>query len=210
MTQFKPGDAVFGDNQKGGFGTYAEYVCVPENELALKPANITFAEAAAAPQAALVALQGLRNIGQIQAGQKVMITGASGGNGTFAVQIAKAFGAEVTAVCSTRNIELVRSLGADDVIDYTQEDFAQNGEQFDLILAMGGYRSLSDYAAGASPWRGLCLGRGAVKGPLRNDGVGIMGFAEREEEADHLEPPAKSGRSCVCGAADGRRAKSNR
>ena len=151
VTQFKPGDEVFGDNYEGGCSTYAEYVCVPQGILALKPANITFAEAAAAPQAALVALQGLRNVGQIQAGQKVLITGASGGNGTYAVQIAKAFGAEVTAVCSTRNIELVRSIGADHVIDYTQEDFAQNGEQYDLIIAMGGYRSLKDYERALRP-----------------------------------------------------------
>jgi len=145
VTQFKPGDEVFGDNYGGGWGTFAEYVCVPENELALKPANITFEEAAAAPQAALVALQGLRNVGQIQAGQKVLVIGASGGNGTFAVQIAKAFGAQVTAVCSRRNIELVCSIGADHVIDYTQEDFVQSGEQYDLIIAMASYRPLQDY-----------------------------------------------------------------
>lgn len=145
VTQFKPGDEVFADNLPGGYGTYAEYVCVPENEMALKPANISFEQAATVPQAALVALQGLRDVGQIQAGQKVLITGASGGNGTFAVQIAKAFQAEVTAVCSTRNSELVRSLGADHAIDYTQVDFTQNGEQYDLIIAMGGYRKLNDY-----------------------------------------------------------------
>jgi NADPH:quinone reductase-like Zn-dependent oxidoreductase len=151
VTEFMPGDEVFGDNSRGGFGTYAEYVCVPENELALKPANITFAQAAAVPQAALVALQGLRNVGRIQAGQRVLVIGASGGNGTFAVQIAKAFGTEVTAVCSTRNIELVRSLGADHVIDYTREDFAQNEEQYDLIIAMAGYRSLYDYERALRP-----------------------------------------------------------
>lgn len=163
VTQFKLGDEVFGDNLPGGFGTFAEYVCVPENELALKPANITFKEAAAVPQAALVALQGLRNVGHIQAGQKVMITGASGGNGTFAVQIAKAFGAEITAVCSTRNNELVRSLGADHVIDYTQKDFPQNGEQYDLIIAMGGYRSLYDYERALRP-EGIFVWAG---GPLK-------------------------------------------
>ncbi|MCD4753531.1 MAG: NAD(P)-dependent alcohol dehydrogenase [Anaerolineaceae bacterium] len=146
VTMFKPGDDVFGDNLPGGFGTFAEYVCVPQDLLALKPANISFEEAAAVSQAALVALQGLRNIGKIQTGQKIMITGASGGNGTYAVQIAKAFGAEVTAVCSTRNIELVRSLGADQAIDYTKEDFTEIGEKFDLIVAMGGYRSLKDFA----------------------------------------------------------------
>jgi NADPH:quinone reductase-like Zn-dependent oxidoreductase len=164
VTKCKPGDEVFGDNYRGGFGTYAEYVCVPENELALKPSNITFEEAAAVPQAALVALQGLRNKGQIQAGQKVLVIGASGGNGTFAVQIAKAFGAEVTAVCSTRNIELVRSIGADHVIDYTQEDFAQNGEQYDLIIAMGGYRSLYDYERALRPEGSFVWAGGQLKG----------------------------------------------
>ena len=151
VTQFKPSDEVFGDNLPGGFGTYAEYVCVPEAELARKPANITFEEAAAVPQAALVALQGLRDVGQIQAGQEVLITGASGGNGTFAVQIAKAFDTTVTALCSTRNVELVRSLGAGHVVDYTQEDFAENKDRYDLILAMGGYRKLNAYAQALRP-----------------------------------------------------------
>jgi NADPH:quinone reductase-like Zn-dependent oxidoreductase len=164
VTKFKPGDEVFGDNFRGGFGTYAEYVCVPENELALKPANSTFEEAAAAAQAALVALQGLRNVGQIQAGQKVLVIGASGGNGTFAVQIAKAFGAEVTAVCSTRNIELVRSIGADHVIDYTQEDFTQNGEQYDLIIAMASYRPLQDYKWALRPGGIFVWAGGPLKG----------------------------------------------
>lgn len=143
---FKPGDAVLGDNEQNRFGTYAEYVCVPEDALVLKPANITFEEAAAVPQAALVALQALRNQGQIEPGQKVLITGASGGNGTFAVQIAKALGAEVTGVCSTRNVEMVRALGADHVVDYTQDDFAASGKAYDLIIAMGGYRPPADYA----------------------------------------------------------------
>ena len=164
VTQFKPGDEVFGDNYRSGCGTYAEYVCVPEDELALKPANITFEEAAATPQAALVALQGLRNVGQIQAGQKVLVIGASGGNGTFAVQIAKAFGAQVTAVCSTRNIELVRSIGADHVIDYTQEDFAQNGERYDLIVAMAGYRPLQDYKRALRPGGIFVWAGGPLKG----------------------------------------------
>ena len=176
VNMFKPGDDVFGDNLPGGFGTFAEYVCVPQNQLALKPANISFEEAAAAPQAALVALQGLRNVGKIQAGQKVMITGASGGNGTYAVQIAKAFGTEVTAVCSTRNIELVRSLGADYVIDYTKEDFADTGEKYDLILAMGGYRPLKDYALalhkdGAFVWAGGDL-KGLFETMIFGPGIG--------------------------------------
>ena len=164
VTKFRPGDEVFGDNLPGGYGTYAEYVCVPQSEMALKPANVTFGEAAAAPQAATVALQGLRNVGQIQAGQKVLVIGASGGNGTFAVQIAKAFGTQVTAVCSTRNIELVRSIGADHIIDYTQQDFAQNGEQHDLIIAMAGYRSLQDYKRALRPGGIFVWAGGALKG----------------------------------------------
>ena len=151
VTQFQPGDEVFADIAESGWGGYAEYVSVPENVLALKPANATFEEAAAMPQAAVVALQGLRDKGQIQAGQTVLINGASGGIGTFAVQIAKSFGAEVTGVCGTRNLEMVRSLGADHVIDYTQEDFTQNGQRYDLILAVAGFRSIFDYKRALSP-----------------------------------------------------------
>jgi NADPH:quinone reductase-like Zn-dependent oxidoreductase len=150
ITQFKPADEVFGDISLCGFGAFAEYVAIPETALALKPANLTFAEAAAVPEAAVVALQGLRK-GQIQKGQKVLIYGASGGIGTFAVQIAKAFETEVTGVCSTRNLDMVRSLGADQVIDYTQEDFTQNGLKYDLILATAGYRSIFDYKRALSP-----------------------------------------------------------
>jgi NADPH:quinone reductase-like Zn-dependent oxidoreductase len=149
---FKPNDEVFGFlPSTTGRGTFAEYVCVKENLLTLKPVNLTFAQAAAAPLAAMTALQGLRDEGNIQPGKKVLINGASGGVGTFAVQIAKAFGAEVTAVCSTRNMDLVRSLGADDVIDYRKEDFTQNSQQYDLILAVNGYHPLSDYLCVLSP-----------------------------------------------------------
>jgi len=151
VTQFQPGDEVFGDLADRGFGAFAEYVPVSENSIALKPANMTFEEAAAVPQAGVVALQGLRNMGQIQPGQKVLIVGASGGNGTFAVQIAKAFEAEVTGVCSTRNVDLVRSLGADHVIDYTKQDFATSGQHYDLILSTAGYRSVFDYKRALSP-----------------------------------------------------------
>jgi NADPH:quinone reductase-like Zn-dependent oxidoreductase len=138
VTGFSPGDEVFG----GRTGAIAEYVCV-KNAVEPKPANLTFEQAAAVPVAALTALQGLRDKGQIQPGQKVLINGASGGVGTFAVQVAKAFGAEVTAVCSTRNVDLVRSLGADHVIDYTKEDFTRGGQRYDLMLDVAGSRPWS-------------------------------------------------------------------
>ncbi|MBK9711306.1 MAG: NAD(P)-dependent alcohol dehydrogenase [Kouleothrix sp.] len=151
VTQFQPGDEVFGDLSRCGFGAFAEYVCAPEDALALKPANLTFEQAAAVPVSAVTALQGLRDQGQIQPGQKVLINGASGGVGTFAVQIAKSFGTEVTAVCSTGKMAMVRSLGADHVIDYTQEDFTQNGERYDLILAANGYHPISAYQRALRP-----------------------------------------------------------
>jgi NADPH:quinone reductase-like Zn-dependent oxidoreductase len=152
VKQFQPGDEVFGDLYECGFGAFAEYKCMPENgALAIKPANLTFEEAAAVPSAAVTALQGLRDQGQIQPGQKVLINGASGGIGTFAVQIAKSFGAEVTGVCSTRNLEMVRSIGADQVIDYTQEDFTQSGPRYDLILDIPANRSVSDNKRALSP-----------------------------------------------------------
>jgi NADPH:quinone reductase-like Zn-dependent oxidoreductase len=151
VTQFQPGDEVFGDISACGFGGFAEYVAVPEGALAPKPANLSFEQAAAVPMSAVVALQGLRDKGQIQPGQQVLINGASGGIGTFAVQIAKSFGAEVTGVCSTRNLDMVRSIGADRVIDYTREDFAGNAQRYDLILATAGYRSIFDYSRALRP-----------------------------------------------------------
>jgi NADPH:quinone reductase-like Zn-dependent oxidoreductase len=151
VTQFQPGDAVFGDLAGSGHGTFAEYVCAREDALVLKPANITFEQAAAVPMAAVTALQGLRDVGKIQSGQKVLINGASGGVGTFAVQIAKSFGAEVTAVCSARNLDMARSIGADQVIDYMQEDFTRNGQHYDLIFAANGYHPIRDYKRALSP-----------------------------------------------------------
>ena len=146
VQRFQPGDEVFGDISRCGFGAFAEYVSVPESAaLVLKPANMTFEEAAAVPSAAVTALQALRDKGHIQAGQNVLINGASGGVGMFAVQIAKSFGAEVTGVCSTGNLEKVRSIGADHVIDYTKEDFTQNEQRYDLIHAANGFHSISDY-----------------------------------------------------------------
>ncbi len=150
VKQFQPGDEVFGDIMYF-WGGFAEYVCARENALVLKPASMTFEEVAAVPQAATVALQGLRDKGQIQQGQKVLINGAGGGAGTFAVQIAKYFGAEVTGVDSTRKLDMMRSIGADQVIDYTQEDFTKNGQRYDLILDVVAYRSIFDYKRALSP-----------------------------------------------------------
>jgi NADPH:quinone reductase-like Zn-dependent oxidoreductase len=154
VTQFQPGDEVFGDISGCGWGGFAEYVCARENALALKSASMTFEEAAAVPQAAVLALQGLRDKGHIQPGQNVLINGAGGGAGTFAVQIAKSFGAEVTGVDSRRKLDMVRSIGADQVIDYTQEDFTKNGQCYDLILDVMGYHSIFDYKRTLSP-RGI-------------------------------------------------------
>lgn len=158
VSQLQPGDDVFGDIYPCGGGAFAEYVSVPESALLLKPANLSYDQAAAVPVAALTALQGLRDFGEIQPGKKVLVHGASGGVGTFAVQIARVLGAEVTAVCSTRNLEMVRSLGADRVIDYKQEDCTQNGECYDLVFDNVGdpaqYRRL--YKHSLSP-AGICV-----------------------------------------------------
>jgi NADPH:quinone reductase-like Zn-dependent oxidoreductase len=148
VTTLKPGDEVYGQVPGGAF---AEYVCAPADLFAPKPANLTFEQAAAVPVSGLTALQGLRDVGQLKPGQKVLINGASGGVGCFAVQIAKALGAEVTAVCSTRHVEKVRSLGADRVIDYTREDFAKRPERYDVMLDMVGNRSLADCRAVLEP-----------------------------------------------------------
>jgi NADPH:quinone reductase-like Zn-dependent oxidoreductase len=150
VTHFRPGDEVYGE-LLNTMGAYAEYVCGPEGTLTLKPVNLSFEQAAAVPMAALTALQGLRDHGQIKPGQTVLINGASGGVGTYAVQIAKYFGTDVTAVCSTRNVETATSLGADRVIDYTKEDFVQRGDKYDLVLAANGNRSIFDYKRALSP-----------------------------------------------------------
>jgi NADPH:quinone reductase-like Zn-dependent oxidoreductase len=148
VKQVQPGDEVFGSSRHGCF---AEYVCASEAEVVMKPANMSFEQVAASPGAATPALQGLRDHGQIQPGQKVLINGASGGVGTFAVQLAKSFGAEVTGVCSTRNLDLVRSIGADQVVDYTQKDFTQTGERYDLIFDVVAKRSFSDCKRALKP-----------------------------------------------------------
>ena len=159
---FQPGDEVYATCSS----TLAEYVCVAEDKLAMKPANLTFEGAAAVPTAALTALQGLRDAGKLQSGQEVLITGASGGVGTFAVQIAKALGAEVAGICSTRNVDLVRSLGADHVFDYTQEDFTRSGRKYDLILDNVGSRAFSDLRRVLKP-------QGKI---IPNSGHGGMGY----------------------------------
>jgi len=165
VTQFQPGDEVFGSRG----GAFAEYVCGGERNFVAKPVGLTFEQAAAVPGAGCTALQALRDRGQIQPGQRVLINGAAGGVGTFAVQIAKAFGADVTGVCSTRNVDMVRSIGADQVIDYTREDFTRVGQRYDLILDAVGNRSLSDFRRALTPKGTLVLvggGSGRLLGPL--------------------------------------------
>lgn len=148
ITLFKPGDEVFGDIGHGGF---AEYALGQEKQLVHKPTNLSFEQAAAVPVAGLTALQGLRDVGKIQAGQEVLINGAAGGVGTFAVQVAKFYGAKVTAVCSARNQEQARRLGADQVIDYAKENFTQSGKKYDMVFAVNGYHSLADYKRALKP-----------------------------------------------------------
>lgn len=157
VTQFKPGDEVFGSCS----GAFAEYACARDSALAMKPLAVSFEQAAATPVAGLTALQALRDKGQIQPGQKVLINGAAGGVGTFAVQIAKSFGAEVTGVCSTRNVELVRSIGADKVIDYTREDFTSNGEHYDVIFDLVANHSFSERRRVLTP-KGIYIGAGIL------------------------------------------------
>src|SRR5205814_456987 len=173
VTQFKPGDEVFcvciRDPQGSGVrvwipqGAFADYACVPESVLVMKPDNVTFEQAASAPVAAFTALQGLRDKGQVQPGQKVLINGAAGGVGTFAVQIAKSLGAEVTGVCSTRNVDMVRSIGADHVIDYTQQDFTKPGQRYDLIFDCVGNHSLSACRRVLNP-KGILIMAGDLSG----------------------------------------------
>jgi NADPH:quinone reductase-like Zn-dependent oxidoreductase len=162
VTQFQPGDAVYGDLAACGFGGFAEYVCARAEVLAPKPASLSFAQAAAVPMAAVTALQGLRAAGPVAAGERVLVHGASGGVGTFAVQLARAMGAQVTAVCSARHVEQARTLGAEHVIDYAQEDFTRDGQRYDLILVVNGRRSLAEYRRALSPRGRLVVAGGDV------------------------------------------------
>lgn len=190
VTEFQPGDEVFGVAP----GAFAEYACNSASKFAPKPANVSFEEAAAVPVAAFTALQGLRDKGQIQPGQKVLINGASGGVGTFAVQIAKSFGAEVTAVVSTQNLDMARSIGADHVIDYTREDFTQSGQRYDLILAVNGHHPILAYRRALNP-NGICVVAGGslsqvlqamLLGPLvsriGSKKIGFQGIATTPKE----------------------------
>ena len=192
VTEFKPGDEVFGAVGVGGF---AEYVCTREKNLALKPGNVSFEAAASTPVVGFTAIQGFRNFGNIQPGQKMLVNGAAGGIGMFAVQLAKSYGMEVTGVCSTRNLDIVRSIGADHVVDYTREDFTRNGRQYDLIFDTIGNRSVFDYRRALKP-QGTCVIAGFTSmprlfehmllGPLvskRGDRkVGMMGISNADKE----------------------------
>jgi NADPH:quinone reductase-like Zn-dependent oxidoreductase len=157
VTQFKPGDEVFGACN----GAFAEYACAPESAFAIKPSNVSFEQAASSPVAALTALQAFRDKAQIKQGQKILINGAAGGVGTFAVQIAKTFGAEVTGVCSTKNVQMVRSIGADTVIDYTREDFTSNGQHYDVIFDLAANHSFAAHRRALTA-KGMYIGAGMV------------------------------------------------
>ncbi len=208
VKQFQSGDAVFGVTGFAG-GGFAEYACAPEAKLARKPANLSFEDAAAVPIAAVTALQALRDKGRIQPGQKVLIDGASGGVGTFAIQIAKSFGAEVTAVCSTRNVDIARSLGADHVIDYTKEDFRQRAQRYDLIV--GGQRPSFSFRlqAHAASRRDLRRGGRRCASTFPSDVIGTRTIPDREQEGPLLysehkpegsnfpERPHRSRESCT-------------
>jgi NADPH:quinone reductase-like Zn-dependent oxidoreductase len=200
VTGFRPGDDVFGELSRCGFGAYAEFAAAPEKALALKPGNLSFEEAATLPTAGCTALQGLRK-GRIQRALRVLINGASGGVGTFAVQIARTFGAEVTAVCSTRNVDMVRSIGADHVIDYTKDDFATHGHRYDLILAANGNRSIWDYRRALTA-DGCYAMTGGSNRQLTEDAVARTTAFDREStvrkrisEAQPSRPPGSEGNS---------------
>ena len=203
VTRFQPGDEVFGCAN----GAFGEYVLAREAYLAIKPANHSYAEAAALPVAALTALQGIRYAGGIQSGQKVLIQGASGGVGTFAVQLAKSAGAEVTAVCSPRNLDMARSIGANHVIDYTREDFTRNGQGYDLIFAVNGYHWIFDYKRALNPrgvyvcaggtllqfFQAMFLGRWISK--KGDQKMGSMGIAKiNPEDLDYLGELLETGK----------------
>jgi NADPH:quinone reductase-like Zn-dependent oxidoreductase len=194
VTSFKPGDEVFGDNSIEGFGSFAEYVCVNEENLTPKPANLSFEEAASLPLAAITALQGVRDSGKILAGQEVLVHGSGGGVGTFSIQFAKYYGAIVTAVCSAKNMETAKSLGAQHVIDYTKEDFLDSNRKYDVILGVNGYRKLTAYKKALKPDGKYIMMGGynsqlfdaLIQGPFRNlfDSRKIMTLSAKVKQSD--------------------------
>jgi 2-desacetyl-2-hydroxyethyl bacteriochlorophyllide A dehydrogenase len=194
VKEFHAGDEVFGAISECGWGGFAEYTTATENALVLKPGKLTFEEAAVIPLASITALQALRNKGKIQQSQKVLINGASGGVGIFAVQIAKSFGAEVTAVCSTNKIDITRKIGADIVIDYTKEDFTKNGKSYDLIIAANGYHLISDYKKSLSKngiyvmtgGAGAQMAEAIFLGPLMSIGSKKMGALSAKSNKQDL------------------------
>ena len=206
VTQFQPGDEVYGMAD----GAFAEYLSAPQSAIARKPTNLSFEQAAAVPLAALTALQGLRDSGALQAGQRVLIIGASGGIGTFAVQIAKEMGAHVTGLCSTPNVELVRSLGADEVIDYTRQDFTQSGQKFDLILQLGGTDSPARCRRALTSQGKLVLSSGDSKGrwigpldriikaslmaPFVSQTLVVLGTKRSQPDLDYLREMIEAGK----------------
>lgn len=206
VTQFKPGDEVFGDIAGSGFGGFAKYVCVPEKLLAKKSRHMSFEQAAALPQAGLLALQGLRYKGTIEAGQKVLINGAGGGVGTLALQYAKLCGAEVTCVDKEEKFEMLRSLGADHFIDYTKEDYTRNGQQYDRILDVIAHRMVADYKRALKPGGVFAMIGGSMGGlllklmllgPLLSTGgkkLGIMGYRPTRKDLDELTALFESGK----------------
>ena len=191
VSSFKVGDEVFGDLAECGCGAFAEYAIAPESALVLKPATLDFGQAAAVPTAAVTALQGLRNAGAVAPGERVLIHGASGGVGSFAVQIAKALGAEVTALCSTGKVELVRELGADHVIDYTQEDFAQGGARFDKIFVAYGERGIFEYARALVPGGACVISGGSFSQFLRSLVLGpLVSLTKKKRVVSLLQHPS--------------------
>ena len=194
VTRFKMGDAVMGEMGSSGWGAFAEQVCAPEDVLALKPPNLRFDEAAAAPLAGVTALQGLKRA-ELKPGERILVNGASGGVGTFAVQLAKTLGGKVTAVCSTPNVELARSLGADHVIDYAKADFTASSDRYDVILAANGYQTLSRYKSALTPSGRFVMTGGAGKqmaeaiflGPFASTGGKRLSFLSMKSNREDLE-----------------------
>ncbi|HLF36243.1 MAG TPA: NAD(P)-dependent alcohol dehydrogenase [Cyclobacteriaceae bacterium] len=203
---FKPGDEIYGDLGSYNCGGFAEYVCARETMIARKPSNLSFEDASAVPMAAITALQGLRDYGQIKPGQKVLINGASGGVGTYAVQIAKVFGAEVTAVCSTAKMEIARSIGSDRVIDYTREDFTKSGLSYDLIFAANGYHPILNYKRSLGPGGRYVMAGGKashmfealVLGPFvsmtGNRKMGVVSASINTKDLDYIRELIEAGR----------------